>query len=158
MRFCGRCSLAILLTLLPVGQGCKTPGSASKPLALNDQTWGRAVEGLQCRLRATRASWQSTETPTFLFDLRNSGKRTFAFWPAHKLQFCEVEIDGKWRRWPDAVMLNSAAWPLTPGAQYNAVTLDLEKPGKHIIRIAFELEGVRVVSNPVRIKILPAPK
>jgi hypothetical protein len=98
------------------------------------------------------------------FDLRNGGKRTFAFWPAQKMQLCEIEFDGKWRRWPDAVMIDSQVWPLVPGAQYNAVTIELDRrfgikltPGRHIVRIAFTLEGIRVVSNPVGIKIL-SPK
>jgi len=157
--------LAGLFVLLLAGQGCKTslrkPRSAAS--AWGEATWGPAVEGLQCRLRAERRRWRLDETPAFNFDLRNGGKRTFAFWPAHKLELAEIEFDGKWHRWPSDVMTDSQVWPLGPGSQYNAVTIELDKrfkikvkPGKHIVRIAYRLEGVRVVSNPVGIKIVRA--
>ena len=74
-----------------------------------------------------------------------------------------IEFDGKWHRWPSPIMIDSQLWPLAPGARYSGVTIELDKrfkieltPGRHIVRIAFSLEGVRVVSNPVGIKILPA--
>ncbi|MBL7152415.1 MAG: hypothetical protein ISS79_01765 [Phycisphaerae bacterium] len=156
--------LTALLVLFLVGQGCKTPltkRSGADRSAWGRPTWGPLSEGLQCRLRPDRRTWRLDETPAFNFDLRNRGKRTFAFWPAHKLELTEIEFDGKWRRWPTPVMIDSHVWPLAPGAQYNAVTINLDRrfgidirPGKHIVRIAFNLEGVRVVSNPVGIEIL----
>jgi len=152
-----------LLTLLPallIAQGCQAPLAKS---AWSGPTWGEAVEGLQCRLRAEKRIWNLTETPTFKFDIRNQGKRTFTFWPAHKLELCQIEFDGKWHRWPSPIMIDSQLWPLVPGARYSGVTIELDKrfkieltPGRHVVRIAFSLEGVRVVSNPVGIKILPA--
>ena len=156
---------AAALALLVAGQGCK--GLQSNPhsdaSAWGDARWGPSVEGLQCRLRADRRTWRANETPAFNFDLRNRGKRTFAFWPAQKLELAEIEFDGEWHRWPSDVMTDSQVWPLAPGSQYNAVTIELDhrfkieiEPGKHIVRIAYSLEGVRVVSNPVGIKILPA--
>ncbi|MBN2269488.1 MAG: hypothetical protein JXN61_02680 [Sedimentisphaerales bacterium] len=153
---------ATALALLAACQGCKSlpPSDAS---AWGEARWGPSVEGLQCRLRAERPTWRSNETPAFNFDLRNRGKRTFAFWPAQKLELAEIEFDGKWHRWPSDVMTNSPVWPLAPGSQYNAVTIQLDKhfkidikPGKHIVRIAYSLEGVWVVSNPVGIKIVAA--
>ena len=151
------------IALLVAAQGCTAPGTSqtTEHLAWGEPSWGPSAEGLQCRLRADRRDWLISETPVLQFDLRNDGKRTFAFWPAQKMQLCEIEFDGKWRRWPDTVMIDSQVWPLAPGAQYNAVTIELDKrfgiklaPGRHILRIAFTLEGVRVVSNPVGIKIL----
>ena len=159
-------SLPLALALLVACQGCKSPFQLltrqTDRSAWGEPTWGPAAEGLQCRLRPDKRTWQFTETTEFNFDLRNRGKRTFAFWPAHKLELAEIQFDGKWHRWPDAIMIDSHAWPLAPGSQYNAVTIDLDerfgietKPGRHIIRIAYSLEGVRVVSNPVGIEILP---
>jgi hypothetical protein len=153
---------ALALAMLLAGGGCKSsltkPGSLSS--AWGEATWGPAVEGLQCRLRAERRTWRLGETPAFNFDLRNGGKRTFAFWPAHKLELVEIEFDGNWHRWPRDVRTDSPVWPLAPGSQYNAVSIKLDerfkidmKPGKHIVRIAYSLEGVRVVSNPVGIEI-----
>jgi len=166
MRILTKYSLLAPIALLLAAQGCTATGprQTAERLARGEPIWGPSVEGLQCRLRPERRDWLISETPVLQFDLRNDGKRTFAFWPAQKMQLCEIEFDGKWRRWPDAVMIDSQAWPLAPGAQYNAVTIELDKrfgirptPGRHILRIAFTLEGVRVVSNPVGIKIV-APK
>ena len=148
------------LALLAAGHGCKSLPHADAS-AWGEPRWGPSVEGLQCRLRAERRTWRANETPAFNFDLRNSGKRTFAFWPAQKLELAEIEFDGRRHRWPSDVMTDSPVWPLAPGAQYNAVTIELDRrfkiemePGKHIVRIAYCLEGVRVVSNPVGIEIL----
>ena len=153
---------ALALAILLAGHGCKT--SPTKPASLSaawgKPTWGPISEGLQCRLRAERRTWRLNETPAFNFDLRNNGKRTFTFWPAHKLELVEIEFDGKWHRWPRDVKTESHVWPLAPGSQFNAVSIELDgrfnidmKPGKHIVRIAYPLEGVRVVSNPVGIEI-----
>jgi hypothetical protein len=166
MRILTEYLLLAPMALLLAAQGCTAtaPRQTGERLAWGEPSWGPPAEGLQCRLRADRRDWLISETPVLQFDLRNDGKRTFAFWPAQKTQLCEIEFDGKWRRWPDAVMIDSQVWPLAPGAQYNAVTIELDKrfgiklaPGRHILRIAFTLEGVRVVSNSVGIKIL-APK
>lgn len=164
MAVCKNYVPVVALVLLLAGQGCKSPLTKPRPAASawGEPTWGPSAEGLQCRLRAERRTWRLDETPTFDFDLRNGGKRTFAFWPAHKLELAEIEFDGKWHRWPRDVKTDSHVWPLAPGSQYNAVTIELDerfkidiKPGNHIVRIAYQLEGVRVVSNPVGIKILP---
>src|SRR5689334_6032488 len=37
--------------------------------------WSKAVEGLQCRLRADKAVWKAGEVPKFRLDVRNQGKR-----------------------------------------------------------------------------------
>ncbi len=125
-----------------------------------DPIWGSPVEGLQCRLTSDRRTWKATDTPTFKFDLQNNGKRTFAFWPANKHQFCRIQVNGKWHRWSGGEMIDSQVWPLAPGAAYKGVTLELHKgygiilkPGRHIIRAAFTLEDIKVASNPVGIEI-----
>jgi hypothetical protein len=125
-----------------------------------DPVWGLPVEGLQCRLSANNRIWKTTDIPIFKIDLQNNGKRTFAFLPANKHQFCQIQVDGKWYRWAGSEMIDSQVWPLTPGAGYKGVTLELSKgygitlkPGRHIIRAAFTLEDVKVVSNPVGIEI-----
>ena len=150
----------IFLAAAVVGCNRLPPGSQSAASAWGEPRWGPEVEGLQCRLRAERRKWRQDETPVFNFDLRNVGKRTFAFWPAHKVELAEIEFDGKWHRWPSDVKTDSQVWPLGPGSQYKAVSIELDerfkidtKPGKHIVRIAYVLEGVRVVSNPVGIEI-----
>ncbi|MHC4741991.1 MAG: hypothetical protein ACYS8Z_08780 [Planctomycetota bacterium] len=155
--------LALVMATVFGGSGCQPSVTDTSSLkeAWGEPRWGPAVEGLQCRLRPERREWRLDERPAFSFDLRNRGKRTFAFWPAHKLELVEIEFDGKWHRWPRDVKTDSHVWPLAPGSQYNAVSIELDErfkidmqPGRHIVRIAYSLEGVRVVSNPVGIEIL----
>jgi len=154
-------SVPALLGLFLLCQGCNSlPMAADRRAAWGEPIWGPAAEGLQCRLWPDRRRWQTGETPSFKFDLRNRGKRTFAFWPAQKHQLARIEFDGRWYRWPEPVRIDSQVWPLPPGRRYEGVSLSLHKafgirpgPGKHIVRIAFVLEGVLVVSNPVGIEI-----
>ena len=155
--------LMILLFTLLAGYGCRAP--SAKPIALEkaawqEPSWGEAAEGLQCRLRPDKRIWQVGERPSFKMDIRNRGKRIFALFPSHQLQVCRIQFDGKWHQWPEPVMINSIVWPLTPGAQFAGIDITLQEqfklnltPGKHIIRIAFSLEGIEVVSNPVGIEI-----
>ena len=153
----------LTLAMIATFGGCTTSmiESDSARSAWGQPRWGPAVEGLQCKLSAERRTWTLDEIPAFSFDLRNTGKRNFAFWPAHKLELAQIQFDGKWYRWPRDVKTDSHVWPLWPGSQYNAVCITLDKrfainikPGKHIVRIAYSLAGVRVVSNPVGIEIL----
>ena len=76
------------IALLLAAQGCTATGprQTAERLAWGEPSWGPSAEGLQCRLRADRRDWLISETPVLQFDLRNDGKRTFAFWPAHKTQ------------------------------------------------------------------------
>ena len=158
------CLIALSFIFL-ISQGCKTPAAKPKApdnkLAWSKPAWGRAVEGLQCRLRPDKRTWQRSQAPTFRLDIRNRGKRVFAFLPSHRLQLCQIQFDDKWYNWPSPVMIDSAVWPIAPGAQLNDIPITLHKrfginltPGKHIVRVAFAPEGVRAVSNPVGINIL----
>jgi len=114
-------------------------------------------------LRVDKRTWQLGEDVLLRVDIRNKGKRRFPFWPEQKQQLCEIEFDGKWYRWPEPVLIDSHVWPLVPGAEFLGFTISLDerlgipiKPGRHIVRVAFAPEGVRVVSNPVGIVIAPA--
>ena len=157
--------LIISLSVFVTGQGCRTP--PAKPIvpkpdpAWLEPTWGEAAEGLQCRLRPDRRIWQVGERPGFKVDIRNQGKRIFAFLPFHQLQLCRIQFDGKRYQWPSPFMIDSPVWPLAPGAQFNDIAITLHErfkinlaPGRHIVRVVFLLEGIEVVSNPVGIEIL----
>jgi hypothetical protein len=161
--------LIILLSVFLAGQGCRTPSPSARPVVLQtdtawlEPTWGEAAEGLQCRLRPDRRTWRIGERPSFKADIRNRGKRIFAFLPFHQLQLCRVQFDDKWYQWPSPFMIDSPVWPLAPGAQFNDIAITLHErfkinlvPGRHIVRVVFPLEGIEVVSNPVGIEILPA--
>ena len=41
-----------------------------------ESEWGEAVDGVQARLRTPQAVWKVGETPRFILDLRNQGKKT----------------------------------------------------------------------------------
>ncbi len=141
----------------------------SEQLALDadpwsEPVWGPPAEGLRCRLSAARRKWAADETPVLRCDLQNSGRRTFAFWPAHKHQLCRIEVDAVWHRWQHPEKIESQIWPLPPGSGYRGITIQPDKgygidlkPGRHVIRVAFTLEDVRVTSNPFGIEITRAP-
>ncbi len=156
----------LLLSLLFCSHGCEGPLARLLPSqndpAAREPNWGEAVQGLQCRFRADKQVWQSDEIPAFKLDIRNHGQRMFAFPPSHMQQICKIQFDGKWYHWPSPVMIDSSVWPLAPGLQFDDIPIMLHKefgikitPGRHIVRIAFALEGVEIVSNPVGIKVLP---
>ena len=163
--------ITMLLSAFLAGQGCKAPADkalASPPALSQDKaawsepTWGEQAEGLQCRLRPNRRVWQSRERPGFKLDIRNRGKRIFAFLPFHQLQLCRIQFDGRWYQWPSPFMIDSPVWPLSPGAQFDNIAITLHEqlkiklsPGKHVVRVGFALEGIEVVSNPTGIEILP---
>jgi hypothetical protein len=159
--------LVVLLSVFLAGQGCKTPPAKHVVLqttdaAWSEPVWSEAVEGLQCRLRPDRRTWRMGERPSFKVDIRNQGKRIFAFLPFHQLQLCRIQFDDKRYQWPSPFMIDSPVWPLAPGSQFNDIAITLHErfkinlsPGRHIVRAVFSLEGIEVVSNPVGIEILP---
>jgi len=51
------------------------PGDAERP-------WGKAVDGVQVRLRADKLKWEVGETPTFKADFRNKGVHKLHVQPA----------------------------------------------------------------------------
>jgi len=160
------CGITLLLAFL-TGQSCKTPLWEAMPsqdrYAWAEPTWGEVDEGLQCRLRPDKRVWQTGETPTFKIDIKNNGRRMFAFPPSHIQQICRIQFDGKWYHWPNPIMIDGSLWPLAPGVQFDDIPIALHEqfgikitPGRHIIHVAFSLEGVQVVSNSVSIKVLAA--
>lgn len=161
----GVCLIALSVAFLST-QGCQGPlpgliASRNDP-AWSEPTWGEPAEGLQCRLRPDKRLWQADEIPTFKIDIKNLGRRMFAFPSAHLSQICKIEFDGTWYHWPGPVMIDSSVWPLAPGLQFDDITLTLHRqfgihvtPGKHTVRAAFSLEGIEVVSNPVGLRVLP---
>ena len=123
--------------------------------------WGPAAEGLQCRLRPTRAVVAAGENPAFRIDLCNRGGRVFAFLCGEQAPVHQVSIDGRWRRWPDRPPTDGKIRALGPGVEVPDLPVILRgdarsflSPGRHIVQFAFSFEGVEVVSNPVEIEIL----
>ncbi len=165
MKRCNKHALVIIAALL-VAPGCNSPPQQRADditlAAWAEPDWGRQTEGLQCRLRPARRDWLPGELPIFRADIRNQGKRSFAFLPDHGQQLSRVQFDGKWYRWPTPVAVDSPVWELSPGARFNDIIITLHErlnidvtPGRHIIRVAFLFEGIPVVSNPVGIRMLP---
>lgn len=162
-------SVSVILALLVFWcPGCKR--SAKLPAWPPDRlvraapTWGPEAEGLQCRLRPTKRLWRAGETVTFKLDLRNRGKRLFAFDASHPVHAERISLDGRWYRRPRPETAAAKVRPLAPGAELADLTLALPQrprlpltPGYHAIAVAFVFEGIEVVSNPVNIEIAAPP-
>jgi hypothetical protein len=162
-----RNGVVFLLCLLVVGGlGCggRLAESAipakEREVAFTTPTWGPSSQGLQCRLRPTKRLWRVSEIATFKVDLRNRSKRIFAL-TCEPLRPAGVSIDGQWRRWPDSGPEGARILPFGAGAERADLVLSLPREtaclltnGRHIIRIAFLFEGIKVVSNSVEIEIV----
>jgi beta-lactamase regulating signal transducer with metallopeptidase domain len=160
---------------------------ALKPLArLNSiakaspaNEWGKAVEGVQVRLRMDKRVWKVGETPTFSVEARNGAKSTL-FDTDGRLDIFNMEFDGHW--YTNLIKVRKIRrLQVLPGQQnkkLNALRLSPENwwgttpprtlgltPGKHTVRVAFAgtLGGgsvadggkpIRVVSKPVVIEVI----
>ncbi len=146
------------------------------PKTAPQASWGKPAEGVQCGLRADRASWTTAETPTLTVGVRNNGPKTWALPPLQELY--EIEVDGRWFRWTGPIDVESPY--VRPGAGFGKVAIRADgrwyhtkvasgmgdpltfAPGKHTLRVAFSADppdatttrAVRVVSNPVTIEIV----
>jgi hypothetical protein len=139
-----------------------------------ERPWGRAVEGVDVRLKAPKNTWKFGEVVTLSAEVRNQGKRELSV--AQAQQLAELELDGTWYRWVGDIAVRSSAFG--PGKHYADVPFTLDehwqskegaKPlrlpaGKHGIRVAFIAESmenvtgvapppVRAVSNWVKIEV-----
>ncbi len=123
-------------------------------------TWGPDAEGLQCRLRPVKQTWQTDESPAFKVDLQNHGMRIFAFTRSPDVPLHEFSVDGRWYRCPAPAPAPCRVWPLAPKVEFPDLPVTLPQavcgplpPGRHTIQVAFVLEGIEVVSNPVGIEV-----
>ena len=137
---------------------------------IEEKPWGKAVDGVQCRLLPKKSTWKAGRVPQIEADLRNRGKRELSMGLAP--ESWEVQFDGVWYRATARFSGGVELLWLEPGAQRNGISLLLEqrwrwqskegneplvfKPGKHTMRAAFKLDGgsVRVVSHPIEIEIV----
>ncbi len=152
-----------------------------------EPAWGEAVEGVQVRLRAEKRVWKMLETPAFVGDVRSAGKKDLTILWENQTTPWDLELDGKWYKSSRDAKPNSSPIALKAGGQVNDIPLSLAAavgdhmawqtadlrsvmrepgPGKHTVRVAAWVsegpaaapgKGVRVVSNPVEIEILPMP-
>ena len=137
-----------------------------------ESAWGEAVDGVQARIRTPKVVWIAGEEPTFSYDLRNRGKKT----PDQRRApvDCQFEVDKVWYSYeiPSGPYV-AVGYPLKPGEQVNDwttvtpdenwVSLTPEKkrfplpPGKHTIRIGYQLQGttpaIRPISGPIEIEV-----
>jgi len=139
------------------------------------RTWGEAVDGVQCRLRAEIPVWRAGNFLRLQAEVRNQGKHDFSV--VRRQDFFELEFDGRPHNRAGRGPVAKSS-PLGPGRHYKGIRFWLDThwqekqdgqplrpaPGKHTVRVAFEAEPVgedagkpvRVVSNPVEIEIVPA--
>jgi hypothetical protein len=132
--------------------------------------WGKAVEGVQCRLRADKSVWRPGEVPTFKAEIRNRGTRSLRV--AASQEGGTLVLDGKTYHWPGFQFVE--ALPLHPGSGYD-VPISLVNtwfggrpatlaPGAHKLSVQFQCLGVGkqsdklvalVESNTVEFEIRP---
>ena len=169
MRKVGNWVLLVSGLLVVLACGCvRRAGAPPRPVQRRVRpapTWGPETEGLQCRLRPTRRVWTAGETITFKLDVRNQGKRLFAFDVHEPLRPDRIDLDGRWHHWPRSQTTAAHVRPLGPGVELADLALALpaaaglpREPGRYSLRVAFVLEGVELVSNPVDIEIAAAPQ
>ena len=147
--------------------------AALKTWLEEQESWGEAVEGVQCRLRAEKKVWKAGEVPEFKADVRNQGEREWSVFRSQEA--CELELDGEWYDWSGATHMMSSV--LRPGEEYvdifvtpterwhrksDGAALQVS-PGVHSVRVAFTMHGggergqrARVVSNRVWFEIVSA--
>ena len=133
--------------------------------------WGEVVEGVQVRLRADKEVWNAGEIPTFKAEIHSEGKAA-VLGTAMRRSPCDLEVDGQWYRWIFPSMASiyrpldefrrgrivlDGSWRIVNRGEQLVVT-----PGTHKVRVAFSVrvedgrKRIRVVSNVVEIKVLPA--
>ncbi len=160
-------------------QRVKTDKADGKKTAANT-AWGKAANGVQARLRTTKTTWRTDETPRFLADVRNTGKLALSVAPTQQL--CEIEVDGKTYSWAGEVRIRSSDF--SPGRTYSDIPVLLDQHwqstkgeklkwavGKHKVRIVFlprpyflkvlgapRWKPIRAVSNEIEIEVVPPPK
>ena len=153
------------ILVLAAWSGCarQTTGPARQPDRRGwiAPTWGPSTEGLQCRLRPTKRLWHPPETPTFRVDIRNRGRRTFAFDPSERVPLHAVSLDGRQYPCPSRPARATRLQPLGPDAEFPDLPLRLPEearlpftPGRHVIHVTLSFEDLEVVSNPVDIEVL----
>ena len=168
MRSVGNVILVLLVLLVTLGSGCRrsadAPARQRVRLVRAAPTWGPEAEGVQCRLRSVKRLWTADESITFKLDLRNQGRRLFAFNAAQPIRTDRILWDGRWYRVPRPDTAPAKVRPLAPGSELTDLTLIVPRmarlpltPGYHEVAVAFIFEGIEVVSNSVGIEIAPIP-
>ncbi len=141
------------------------------------------MDGVRIGARIAKRVWRANETPELTLDLDNRTGKSVAVPVA---LYSEVEVDGVWHvpvisgPLPGAIVaypagrdriavirLASKEWavkeeraagtdkgPAAPAGSARPLRL---RPGKHTVRVACDIGGRRVVSNPVEIETA-APK
>jgi hypothetical protein len=151
--------------------GKPIPSVQKKTKTLDNEAqypWGKAVAGVQCRLRPMRSAWRSDDVPTLSLDIRNQGEKSIDFCRISE-GHCEIEVDGRWYGPAELLLLGAKGWHLKPGMELkDAISVELtvsralpkegidppyapgfaEKwaerlrltPGKHSVRVRFRTD------------------
>ncbi len=127
--------------------------------------WGESYQGVKVRLAADKPKWKQGDEPRFKVEVLNVGNTALQILIGPRVLY----VDATW--------FESAAdehlRPLDPGGRHESIVIlkpeiwrsRVEllhlKPGKHEIRVSYDLLGspydmdLRLLSNPVEIEILP---
>ena len=140
----------------------KESNNAKGDVKKEEPEWGKAVDGVQVRVRMNKPSADGLSSRDFAVDVRNQGKRDVS--QCRAPNFCEIEWDGKWYKFAETE-LECKYFTLQPGKQIDDwVTTSLDapwkglpehkEPGKHTLRVRFIFsEGARPVSRRVKVVI-----
>ncbi len=174
------------LKLTPLLLGSAARPGASEPTAedANDEAWGKAVAGVQCRLEADKPTWGAAEMLTLKAYVRHQTE-TILFLSNHPSFGARLEVDGHWHRWSGPMgqwqgQSHGSSKFRTKDEQPLKITLDVNwkqvdnkqplglDPGRHVVRFAWEgfaekgprqgpdqQREVVLLSNPVEITIRP---
>ncbi|MGD9110204.1 MAG: hypothetical protein PVG93_04630 [Phycisphaerales bacterium] len=126
--------------------------------------WGQDVNGLRCRLRAAKETWQFGEVPELLLDIENNMLSNRVEFVPVAAAHCEIEYDSKWYGWAEPLVIDAPIQILERGEKMiNAIRIRLDSswglakgdmefapgreenwgqrleiiPGRHTVRVKF---------------------
>jgi beta-lactamase regulating signal transducer with metallopeptidase domain len=135
-----------------------------------EEQWGRAVEGVQCRLRTDKRVWEEGQSPILRADIRNNGNHHLRVAPTYER--CALVLDGRTYRWPTWEFVELKGFP--PLGVYRDIIIPIVETwaggmplkldlGLHQISVVFQCQGtnsqgetfaIDVESNTVEIEIV----
>ncbi|MBW8015163.1 MAG: M56 family metallopeptidase [Planctomycetes bacterium] len=140
--------------------------------------WGKAVKGVQIRVRPSQQKLFNGSVPKFTMDIRNKG--TVQWDLVLAWEHWQVELDGVWYKAAAAFSGDVPTLRLAPGQMHKGIEFSPQEhskwnhkgkamkiaPGRHKVRLAFSTFGpltkdikqwrnLQVISNTVEVEVLP---
>ncbi len=163
-------TLILLVITLVILTGCQRPAEVPHSTSYRlpaSMRWGEVVEGVRVGLQAEREISTANEVPAVKADFQITNPHKFNHFQPVPSKNVEFEVEGRWysTRWHKVIRpTQQQDYFHIRFALYKDATHPLFlEPGNYTIRAAFtfqpkEVASIRpvcVISNPVRIKVLP---